>query len=85
MISDGDNRSVTTNIALLARNEYLAAENRVLKAQLKGTCSSRTRTETLGEIKHRLGREALAEVATVARSGSIDLDPIHEDLWPTPN
>ena len=27
---------------LVARNEYLAAENRILKSQLKGRCGSRT-------------------------------------------
>ena len=53
---------------LLARNEYLAAENRILKAQLKGRLQlSDTDRATLGEIGHRLGRKALAEVATVAR------------------
>jgi hypothetical protein len=53
---------------LLARNEYLAAENRVLKAQLKGRLQlSNAERATLGEIGHRLGRKVLAEVANVAR------------------
>jgi transposase InsO family protein len=57
---------------LLARNEYLAAENRILKAQLKGRLQlSDTDRATLGEIGHRLGRKALAEVATVARPDTI--------------
>jgi hypothetical protein len=30
---------------LLARSEYLAAENRILKAQVKGGCGSRTPSE----------------------------------------
>src|ERR1700716_4126421 len=57
---------------LLARNEYLAAENRILKAQLKGRLKlSDAERAMLGEIGHRLGRKALAEVATVARPDTI--------------
>jgi len=57
---------------LLAWNEYLAAENRILKAQLKGRLNlSHAERATLGEIGHRLGRKALAEVATVARPETI--------------
>ena len=57
---------------LLARNEYLAAENRILKAQLKGRLKlSDAERAWLGEIGHRLGRKALAEVATVARPDTI--------------
>jgi len=42
---------------LLARNEYLAAENRILKAQLNGRLRlSYADRATLGEIGHRLGR-----------------------------
>jgi hypothetical protein len=38
---------------LLARNEYLAAENRILKAQLKGRLKlSDAERATLGEIGH---------------------------------
>lgn len=45
---------------LLARNEYLAAENRILKAQLKGRLKlSDAERATLGEIGHRLGRRVL--------------------------
>src|SRR5882672_4728822 len=53
----------TVDQELLARNEYLAAENRILKAQLNGrlTLSDADRA-TLGEIGHRLGRKVLAEV-----------------------
>jgi hypothetical protein len=51
---------------LLARIEYLAAENRILKAQSKGRLKpSDVERATLAEIGHRLGRKALAEVATV--------------------
>src|SRR5262245_63554907 len=56
----------TVDQELLARNECLAAENRILKAQLKGRLElSDAERATLGEIAHRLGRNALAEVATV--------------------
>ena len=56
---------------LLARNEYLAAENRILKV-LKGRLKlSDTERATLGEIGHRLGRKVLGEVANVARPDTI--------------
>src|SRR5262249_14463488 len=62
----------TVDQELLARNEYLAAENRILKAQLKGRLKlSDAERATLGEIGHRLGRKALTEVATVARPDTI--------------
>jgi putative transposase len=57
---------------LLARIEYLAAENRILKAQLKGRLKlSDAERATLGEIGHRLGHRVLAEVANVARPDTI--------------
>jgi putative transposase len=60
---------------LLAQLEYLAAENRILKAQLKGRLklSDAERAE-LGELGHRLGRKLLAEVAHVA--GPVSLPKI---------
>jgi putative transposase len=60
------------NQELLAHLEYLAAENRILKAQLKGRLklSDAERAE-LGELGHRLGRKLLAEVAHVARPDTI--------------
>ena len=62
----------TVDQELLARNEYLAAENRILRAQLNGRLMlSDAERATLGEIGHRLGRNALAEVATVARPDTI--------------
>src|ERR1700731_3813866 len=62
----------TVDQELLARNEYLAAENRVLKAQLKGRLKlSDAERATLGEIGHRVGRKVLAEVAAVARPDTI--------------
>ena len=42
---------------LLARNEYLAVENRIIKAQLRGRLKlSDAERGVLGEIGHRLGR-----------------------------
>jgi transposase InsO family protein len=57
---------------LLARAEYLVAENRILRARLTGRLKlSDAERATLAEIGHRLGRKALAEVATVARPDTI--------------
>ena len=57
----------TVDQELLLRNEYLAAENGILKAQLKGRLRlSDAERAKLGEIGHRLGRKALGEVASVA-------------------
>jgi putative transposase len=62
----------TVDQELLARNEYLATENRILKDQLKGRLMlSDAERATLSEIGHRLGRKVLAEVATVARPDTI--------------
>jgi putative transposase len=62
----------TVDQELLARNEYLAAENRIMKAQLKGRLKlSDTERGALGEIGHRLGRKVLADVASVARPDTI--------------
>jgi hypothetical protein len=50
----------TVDQELLLRNEYLAAENRILKAQLQGRLRlSDAERMTLGEVGHRLGRKAL--------------------------
>jgi putative transposase len=57
---------------LLLRNEYLVAENRILKAQLQGRLRlSDAERAWLGEIGHRLGRKALSEVATAALPDTI--------------
>src|SRR6202048_441308 len=62
----------TVDQKLLARNEYLAAENRILKTQLKGRLRlSDAERGALGEIGHRLGRKVLADVATIARPDTI--------------
>ena len=62
----------TVDQELLLRNEYLVAENRILKAQLK-TPLRLTDAEraTLAEIAHRLGRKALKEVANVMKPDTI--------------
>jgi len=62
----------TVDQELLLRNEYLSAENRILKAKLKGRVRfSDAERARLGEIGHRLGRKVLGEVATVARPDTI--------------
>src|ERR1700751_3883866 len=62
----------TVDQELLLRNEYLAAENRILKAKLQGRLRlSDAERVTLGEIGHRLGRKALGEVATTALPDTI--------------
>ena len=51
----------TVDQELLLRNEYLAAENRILRGQLNGRLKlSDVERAKLGEIGHRLGRKALA-------------------------
>ena len=50
----------TVTQELLLRNEYLAAENRILRGQIKGRLLlSGGEKVTLAEIAHRLGRKAL--------------------------
>jgi putative transposase len=62
----------TVDQELLLRNEYLAAENRILKAQLKGRLKlSDAERAKLGEIGRRLGRKALGEVANAALPDTI--------------
>jgi len=62
----------TVDQELLVRNGYLVAENRIMKAQLKGRLKlSDAERGALGEIGHRLGRKVLADIATVARPDTI--------------
>ena len=62
----------TVDQELLLRNEYLIAENRLLRAQIKGRLLwSNAQRATLGEIGHRLGRKALADGANAARPDTI--------------
>jgi len=60
------------NQELLLQNEYLAAENRILRAQLPARLrlSDLERT-TLAEIGKRLGRKTLDQVACVAKPDTI--------------
>jgi putative transposase len=62
----------TVNQELLLRNEYLAAENCILRGQIKGRLllSEGERT-TLAEFAHRLGRRALEDVAATAKPDTI--------------
>src|SRR5450631_1732710 len=61
----------TVNQDLLLRNEYLTAENRT-EGQIKGRLlRSDGEKATLAEIAHRLGREALEEVAGAAQPDTI--------------
>ena len=54
----------TVNQELLLRNEYLGAENRILRGQIKGRLLlSEGEKATLAEIAQRLGRKALEELA----------------------
>src|SRR6266478_3244065 len=65
----------TVEQELLLRNEYLVAENRILKAQLKERLRlSDAERAKLGEIGHRLGRKALGEVATAAHGPGVLVD-----------
>src|ERR1700687_6001590 len=62
----------TVDQELLLRNEYLAAENGILKAQLKGCLRlSDAERAKRGEIVHRWGRKSLSEVATAALPDTI--------------
>ena len=62
----------TVDQELLLRNEYLAAENRILRGQLKGRLKlSDAERAKLGEIGRRLGRKALGEVANAALPDTI--------------
>ena len=60
------------NQELLLQNEYLASENRILRAHLPARLRlSDPERCTLAEIGKRLGRKALAKVACVARPDTI--------------
>ena len=64
--------SGTVDQELLLRNEYLAAENQILRNQLKGRPKlSDAERAKLGEIGRRLGRKALGDVATAALPDTI--------------
>jgi hypothetical protein len=60
------------NQKLLLQNEYLTAENRILRAHLPARLRlSNPQRSTLGEIGKRLGRSALQQVAWGAKPDTI--------------
>jgi transposase InsO family protein len=60
------------NQELLLKNEYLLAENRILKTHLQpGFRLSRPERTTLAEIGKRLGRKLLQQVASIANPDTI--------------
>ena len=60
------------NRELLLKNEYLVAENRILKTKVKARLVLfEGEKATLAEIAHRLGRKALEEVAATAQPDTI--------------
>ena len=60
------------NQELLLQNEYLAAENKILRVHLPARLRmSDPERSTLAEIGKRLGRKALAQVACVAKPDTI--------------
>jgi putative transposase len=62
----------TVNQELLLRNEYLGAENRILRGQIKGRLLlSEGEKATLAKIAQRLGRKALEELAAVAKPDTL--------------
>jgi putative transposase len=57
---------------ILPRHEYLAAENGILRDQIKGPLHlSDAERKTLAEIGKKLGKQALEEVAKVAKPDTI--------------
>jgi putative transposase len=62
----------SVNQELLLQNEYLATENRILRAKLPSRLRlNNPERATLAEIGKRLGRKALREVACVAKPDTI--------------
>ena len=58
--------------ALLLRNEYLVTENRLLRNQIQGRLRlADGERKALAEIGQRLGKQALAEVATIVKPDTI--------------
>jgi hypothetical protein len=60
------------NQEMLLQNEYLAAENRILRAYVPARLRlSDPERSTLAEIGKRLGRKALGQVVCVAKPDTI--------------
>ena len=57
---------------LLLRNEYLTAENRILRAQIKGRMQlTDVERQTLAEIAKKLSKKALEDVAQIVKPDTI--------------
>jgi putative transposase len=66
--------SITASVdeELRVRNAYLIAENRMLRQQITGRVPlTDGERKTLAELGQQLGKQALAEIATVARPDTI--------------
>jgi transposase len=62
----------TVDQALLLRNEYLVTENRLLRQRIPGRVRlSDGERKTLAELGKKLGKQALAEVATIVTPDTI--------------
>src|SRR5437588_9050232 len=62
----------TVDQELLLRNEYLVTENRMLRNQITGRMRlTDGERKTLAEIGYKLGKQALAEVATIVKPETI--------------
>src|SRR3989449_1415186 len=62
----------TVDQELLLRHEYLVTENRILRNQIKGRIRLRDgERKTLAEMGQKLGKQALAEVATIVKPDTI--------------
>ena len=69
----------TVDQELLFRNDYLVAENRILKSQTKGRLLlSDVEKATLSEIAHRLGRKATVPLAKLGPPGLSCLSAFYE-------
>jgi len=65
----------TVDQELLLRNEYLAAENRILRAQIKGRLLlSDAEKSTLSEIAHRFGRKAVGRTKSAIKPARMRSD-----------
>src|SRR6266516_5438089 len=62
----------TVDQELLVRNEYLVTENRMLRNRITGRVRlTDGERKTLAEIGQKLGKKALAEVATIVKPDTI--------------
>jgi hypothetical protein len=72
----------TVDQELLLRNEYLVAENRILRQQVNGRLLlSDSEKKTLAEIGYRLGRKALEDVANAAKLQSRTRSSVGTGNW----